>query len=94
MSEENTLEKRVGVLEDKVESIQKVQETLNEVVRPSNNLVSKYEGQDIKAFITSGNIVVGKAHFDGNWVDISDESKSRTALCNMSHVVSITRLKD
>jgi len=88
---EHTLEERVQMLEQRLTSIQ---DTVQDVIKPSNDIVEKYEGQRIKAFITSGNIVVGNAHFDGNWIDISDDAKARAALCNMSHVVSITRLMD
>ena len=83
----STLEMRLRSLE---KDMTEVKDALA-VKKPPATIVEKYEGQRIRVFLENGVIVTGDAHFDGNWADVVNNMTRKSALCNMSKVVSITR---
>lgn len=58
---------------------------------PSKDIVAAYEQQKVRVFLINGASLGGKAHFDGNWLDVSEEKTGKSALCNLTHTVSVTR---
>ena len=58
---------------------------------PSADLVKKYQGKRVRIFLETGTIVSGDVQFDGHWADVNNQQARKSALCNMSHVVSITK---
>ena len=54
-------------------------------------LTRKYDGQKIRVYLYNDRSVYGKAQFENGWVEVSDERTNRSALCNLRHVMSITK---
>ena len=88
-NEQPSVEERLDVLEDKVTSIQKT--LAGASATPSADLVKKYQGKRVRIFLETGTIVSGDVQFDGHWADVNNQQARKSALCNMSHVVSITK---
>lgn len=55
-----------------------------------SELADKYEASTVRVYLVNGASLKGKIHFlDDGWVEIINDEGPR-ALCNLSHVVSIS----
>ena len=85
MDEKAGVEDRLTAIEERVTELER-KNTL-----PSKDMVTSYEGSEVRTFLVNGVSVSGNAHFDGNWAQIENPQTKKVALCNLSHVVSITK---
>lgn len=55
------------------------------------DIVDKYEGQNVRAYLFNGKVLSGIAHFEGGWLHIGEVGTDKSAACNLQHVISIVK---
>lgn len=64
----------------------------SQITSQALTLQKQFEGKEVHVFTVNGANLRGKAHFEGNWVHVKEPPPSRKAvICNLNHVISITK---
>ncbi len=53
-------------------------------------LAAQFEGKQVRVYLANGAIISGRITFNDGWIQVTEEQRGKSALCNLNHVISIS----
>ena len=57
-----------------------------------SRLAEKFEGKEVRVYLANGAILSGRITFKDGWVEVTEVRSGKSSLCNLNHVISISRM--
>lgn len=57
-----------------------------------SRLAEKFEGREVRVYLANGAILSGRIAFKDGWVEVTEARSGKSSLCNLNHVISISRM--
>ena len=55
-----------------------------------SDLAARFEGKQVRVYLANGAIISGRLTFKDGWIQVTEEQRGKSALCNLNHVISIS----